>query len=193
MSDSTQGFIVLGAARTKVQRWLGSRQLPAFLAAGPGKALRLWPAIEGEAAEEAATALSRELPKSRVLVFSTGEDSLRVSVHVEGTCQTREEVALRLRTAKQLSQAHAALQRVSTALDFKGHRPTLLRDGDSRPGFFALAGVKVDDLATLSHARLTEARQHPEAPDAARFQDFTFVDAQGKSHSFLPGTPGQES
>ena len=193
MSDLAQGFIVLGAARTKVQRWLGSRQLPAFLAAGPGKALRLWPRVEGEAAEEAANALSGELPKSRVFVFSIGQDSLRVSVHVDGTCQTREEVALRMRTAKQLSQAHAALQRVSTALDFKGHRPTLLRDGDSRPGFLALAGVKEDDLASLSHARLTEARQHPDAPDAARFQDFTFVDAQGKAHPFFAGTPGPES
>jgi hypothetical protein len=193
MSDSAQGFIVLGAARTKVQRWLGSRQLPAFLATGPGKALRLWPRVEGEAAEEAANALSGELPKSRVFVFSIGQDSLRVSVHVDGSCQTREEVALRMRTAKQLSQAHAALQRVSTALDFKGHRPTLLRDGDSRPGFLALAGVKEDDLASLSHARLTEARQHPDAPDAARFQDFTFVDEQGKAHPFFAGTPGPES
>lgn len=184
MSDSAQGFIVLGAARTKVQRWLGSRGLPAFLAAGPGKALRLWPDVQGEAAEEAASALSRELPKSRVLVFSIGEESLRVSVHVDGTCQTREEVALRMRTAKQLAHAHAALQRVSTALDYKGHRPTLLRDGDSRPGFLALAGVKEDDLASLSHARLAEARQHPEAPDAARFQDFLFVDARGMAQAF---------
>ena len=193
MSDSTQGFIVLGAARTKVQRWLGSRRLPAFLATGPGKALWLWPHLEGEAAEEAASALSRELPRSRVFVLSTSEDTLRVSVHVDGTCQSREEVALRMRTAKQLAQAHAALQRVSTALDFKGHRPTLLRDGDSRPGFLALAGVKEADLASLSHARLAEARQHPDAPDAARFQDFTFVDEQGKAHPFFAGTPGQES
>ncbi|HEX8435833.1 hypothetical protein [Archangium sp.] len=193
MSDSAQGFIVLGAARTKVQRWLGSRQLSAFLAAGPGKALRLWPHAEGEAAEEAATALSRELPKSRVLVFSLTEDSLRVSAHADGSCQSREEVALRLRTAKQLSQAHAALQRVSTALDFKGHRPTLLRDGDSRPGFLALAGVKEEDIASLSHARLVEARQHPDAPDAARFQDFSYIDAQGKAHAFFPGAPAQES
>ncbi|PTL79287.1 hypothetical protein [Vitiosangium sp. GDMCC 1.1324] len=193
MSDSAQGFIVLGAARTKVQRWLGSRRLPAFLAAGPGKALRLWPHVEGEAAGEAADALSRELPKSRVLVFSTRQDTLWVSVHVDGTCQTREEVALRMRTAKQLAQAHAALQRVSTAIDFKGHRPTLLRDGESRPGFLALAGAKEDDIATLSYARLVEARQHPEAPDAVRLQDFSFVDEQGKAHPFFPGTPGQES
>jgi hypothetical protein len=184
MSDCAQGFVVLGAARTQVQRWLGSRGLPAFLAAGPGKALRLWPDAQGEAAEEAASALSRELPRSRVLVFSLGEDSLRVSVHVEGACQTREEVALRMRTAKQLSHAHAALQRVSTALDYKGHRPTLLRDGDSHPGFLALVGVKEEDLASLSHARLAEARQHPDAPDAARFQDFLFVDARGKAHAF---------
>ncbi|MCY1075501.1 hypothetical protein [Archangium lansingense] len=193
MSDTAQGFIVLGAVRTKVQRWLGSRQLPAFLTAGPGKALRLWPRVEGEAAEEAATALSGELPKSRVFVFSISQDSLRVSVHVDGICQTREEVALRMRTAKQLSQAHAALQRVSTALDFKGHRPTLLRDGDSRPGFLALAGVKEDDLSSLSHAQLAEARQHPDAPEASRFQDFTFVDEQGKAHPFFAGTPGPES
>jgi hypothetical protein len=193
MSDSVQGFIVLGAARTKVQRWLGSRRLPAFLAAGPGKALRLWPSVEGEAAEEAANALSRELPKSRVLVFSSGEDSLRFSVHVEGTCQAREEVAPRMRTAKQLSHAHAALQRVSTALDFKGHRPTLLRDGDSRPVFLSLVGVKEDDIVSLSHARLSEARQHPEAPDAARFQDFIFLDEQGKLHAFFPDAPRQES
>ncbi|MGZ3461488.1 MAG: hypothetical protein ACXU86_23600 [Archangium sp.] len=193
MSDSAQGFIVLGAARTKVQRWLGARRLPAFLAAGPGKALRLWPLVEGDAAGEAATALSREFPKSRVFVFSTSEDSLRVSVHVDGACQTREEVALRMRTAKQLSHAHAALQRVSAALDFKGHRPTLLRDGDSRPGFLALASVKEDDLASLSPARLAEARQHPDALDAARFQDFTFVDEQGKAHPFFPATSDEES
>jgi hypothetical protein len=193
MSDSAQGFIVLGAARTKVQRWLGSRPLPAFLAAGPGKALRLWPRAEGEAAEAAATALSGELPKSRVVVFFIGQDSLRISVHVDGTSQTREEVALRMRTAKQLSQAHAALQRVSTALDFKGHRPTLLRDGDSLPGFLALAGVKQDDLSSLSHARLAEARLHPEAPDAARFQDFTYVDEQGKAHPFFASAPGPET
>jgi len=193
MSDFAQGFIVLGAARTKVQRWLGSRQLPAFLAAGPGKALRLWPRAEGEAAEEAASALSGELPKSRIFVFSIGQDSLRVSVHADGSCQTREEVALRMRTAKQLSQAHAALQRVSTALDFKGHRPTLLRDGDSRPGFLALAGVKEEDLFSLSHVRLAEARQHPDAPDAARFQDFTFVDERGKAHPFFSAPPGPES
>jgi hypothetical protein len=193
MSDSAQGFIVLGAARTKVQRWLGSRRLPAFLAAGPGKALRLWPQLEGEAAEEAANALSRELPKSRVLVFSSGPDSLRVSVHVDGGCPARDEVALRMRTAKQLSQAHAALQRVSTALDFKGHRPTLLRDGDSRPGFLALAGVKEEDIAGLSHARLAEARQHPEAPDASRLQDFSFVDEQGKASPFFAGHPGPEA
>jgi hypothetical protein len=187
MSDFAQGFIVLGAARTKVQRWLGARGLPAFLAAGPGKALRLWPGVDGEAAEEAASALSREHPKSRVLVFSTGEDSLRLTVHVEGACQTREEVALRLRTAKQLAQAHAALQRVSTALDFKGHRPTLLRDGDSRPVFLALAGVGEEAIASLTHAKLTEARQHPETPDAARFQELSFVDAQGKAHPFFAG------
>jgi hypothetical protein len=193
MSDSAQGFIVLGAARTKVQKWLGSRGLPAFLAAGPGKALRLWPDLQGEAAEEAANALSRELPKSRVLVFSTSEDSLRVRVHVDGALQTREEVALRMRTAKQLAQAHAALQRVSTALDFKGHRPTLLRDGDSRPVFLELAGVREDDISALSHARLSEARQHPEAPEAARFQDFSFVDAKGKVHAFFTGTSGQEA
>ncbi len=137
MSDSAQGFIVLGAARTKVQRWLGSRQLSAFLAAGPGKALRLWPHVEGEAAEEAATALSRELPKSRVLVFSI--------------------------------------------------------TGDSRPGFLALVGVKEEDIASLSHARLVEARQHPEAADAARFQDFSYIDAQGKAHAFFPGAPAQEA
>ncbi|QRN95032.1 hypothetical protein JRI60_39005 [Archangium violaceum] len=193
MSDSTQGFVVLGAARTKVQRWLGSRRLTAFLAAGPGKALRLWPSVQGEAAEDAANALSRELPKSRVLVFSSGEDSLRFSVHVDGACQAREEVAPRMRTAKQLSHAHAALQRVSTALDFKGHRPTLLRDGDSRPVFLALAGVKEDDIASLSHASLSEARQHPESPDAARFQDFSFQDEQGKLHAFFPDAPRQES
>ncbi|WNG39165.1 hypothetical protein F0U61_39985 [Archangium violaceum] len=193
MSDSAQGFIVLGAARTKVQRSLGSRRLSAFLASGPGKALRLWPQVEGEAAEEAATALSRELPGSRVLVFSTGEDTLKVGAHVDGACQTREEVALRMRTAKQLAQAHAALQRVSTALDFKGHRPTLLRDGESRPGFLALAGVKEDDIASLSYARLAEARQHPGAPDAARFQGFFFVDEQGKAHPFFSSDSGQES
>jgi hypothetical protein len=192
MNDSAQGFIVLGAARTKVQKWLGARGLPAFLAAGPGKALRLWPDVQGEAAEELANALSGELPKSRVFVFSISEDSLRVSVHVEGALQTREEVALRMRTAKQLSQAHAALQRVSTALDFKGHRPTLLRDGDSRPGFLALAGAREDDVAALSHASLSEARQHPEAPDAARFQDFSFVDAKGKAQAFFPGTSDQK-
>ena len=193
MSDSAQGFIVLGAARTKVQKWLGSRGLPAFLAAGPGKALRLWPDLQGEAAEEAANALSRELPKSRVFVFSTTEDSLRVSVHVDGALQTREEVALRMRTAKQLSQAHAALQRVSTALDFKGHRPTLLRDGDSRPVFLELAGVREDDISALSHSRLSEARQHPDGPEAARFRDFSVVDAKGKTHAFFTGTPGQEA
>ena len=193
MSDSAQGFIVLGAARTKVQKWLGSRGLAAFLAAGPGKALRLWPDLQGEAAEEAANALSRELPKSRVLVFSTTEDSLRVSVHVDGALETREEVALRMRTAKQLAQAHAALQRVSTALDFKGHRPTLLRDGDSRPVFLELAGVREEDIASLSHAKLSEARQQPGAPDAARFQDFTVVDAKGKAHAFFTDTSGQEA
>ncbi|WP_309891144.1 hypothetical protein [Archangium sp.] len=193
MSDSAQGFIVLGVARTKVQKWLGSRGLPAFLAAGPGKALRLWPDLQGEAAEEAANALSRELPKSRVLVFSTTEDSLRVSVHVDGALQTREEVALRMRTAKQLAQAHAALQRVSTALDFKGHRPTLLRDGDSRPVFLELAGVREEDIASLSHAKLSEARQQSEAPDVVRFQDFTAVDAKGKAHAFFTDTSGQEA
>lgn len=193
MSDSAQGFIVLGAARTKVQKWLGTRGLPAFLAAGPGKALRLWPDLQGEAAEEAANALSRELPKSRVFVFSTSEDSLRVSVHVDGALQTREEVALRMRTAKQLAQAHAALQRVSTALDFKGHRPTLLRDGDSRPVFLELAGVSEDAITSLSHARLSEARQHPGASDATRFQDFLFVDAKGKAQAFFPSTSGQEA
>jgi len=193
MSDSAQGFIVLGAARTKVQKWLGSRGLAAFLAAGPGKALRLWPDLQGEAAEEAANALSRELPKSRVLVFSTTEDSLRVSVHVDGALETREEVALRMRTAKQLAQAHAALQRVSTALDFKGHRPTLLRDGDSRPVFLELAGIREEDIASLSHAKLSEARQQPDAPDAARFQDFSVVDAKGKAHAFFTDTSGQEA
>jgi hypothetical protein len=190
MSDSAQGFIVLGAARTKVQKWLGSRGLAAFLAAGPGKALRLWPDLQGEGAEEAANALTRELPKSRVLVFSTTEDSLRVSVHVDGALQTREEVALRMRTAKQLAQAHAALQRVSTALDFKGHRPTLLRDGDSRPVFLELAGIREEDIASLSHAKLSEARQQPDAPDAARLQDFTVVDAKGKAHAFFTDTSG---
>ncbi|HZH76173.1 MAG TPA: hypothetical protein VEY88_09075 [Archangium sp.] len=193
MSDSAQGFIVLGAARTKVQKWLGSRGLAAFLAAGPGKALRLWPDLQGEAAEEAANALSRELPKSRVLVFSTTEDSLRVSVHVDGALQTREEVALRMRTAKQLAQAHAALQRVSTALDFKGHRPTLLRDGDSRPVFLELAGIREEDIASLSHAKLSEARQQPDAPDVVRFQDFAVVDAKGKAHAFFIDTSGQEA
>jgi hypothetical protein len=193
MSDSAQGFIVLGAARTKVQKWLGSRGLPAFLAAGPGKAVRLWADLQGEAAEEAANALTRELPKSRVFLFSTTEDSLRVSVHVDGALQTREEVALRMRTAKQLAQAHAALQRVSTALDFKGHRPTLLRDGDSRPVFLELAGVREEDIASLSHTKLSETRQKPGAPDAARFQDFTAVDAKGKAHAFFTDTSGQEA
>jgi len=82
---------------------------------------------------------------------------------------------------------------VSTALDFKGHLPTLLRDGDSRPVFLELAGVREDDISALSHARLSEARQHPDSPDAARFQDFSFVDAKGKAHAFFTSSSGQEA
>ncbi|XXF79626.1 hypothetical protein P2318_07680 [Myxococcaceae bacterium GXIMD 01537] len=185
MSDFAQGYIVQGAARTKVQKWLASRRLPAFLTAGPGKVLRVWPRVEGADAEEAATALTADLPKSRVLVFSTSEAGLRVSVHGDGKCLAREEVALRLKTAKLLSQAHAALQRVAEALDYPGRLPALLRDGASRPVFLSLVAVKDEDVALLHHRLLADARPRPDAPDAARYQDFAFVDEAGKAHAFF--------
>jgi hypothetical protein len=185
MSDFAQGFIVLGAARTKLQKWLGARRLPAFLAPGPGKALRVWPRAEGPEAEEVATALCAELPRSRVLLYATSDDGLRVSVHTGGRCDTREQVALRLKTAKMLSQAHAALQRVGGFLDYPGRLPSLLRDGPSRPVFLQLAGVKDEDVALLHHRLLADARLRPEAPDAARFQDFVYVDEGGKAHPFF--------
>jgi hypothetical protein len=185
MSDFAQGFIVLGAARTKLQKWLGSRRLPAFLAPGPGKVLRVWPRAEGAEAEEVATALSAELPKSRVLLYATSDEGLRVSVHTGGRCETREQVALRLKTAKMLSQAHAALQRVGGFLDYPGRLPSLLRDGPSRPVFLSLAGVKDEDVALLHHQWLADARLRPDAPDAARLQDFLYVDEAGKAHAFF--------
>lgn len=198
MSDFAQGFIVLGAARTKLQKWLGSRGLPAFIATGPGKVLRVWPRAEGPEAEEVASALCAELPKSRVLFYATSDDGLRVSVHAGGRCETREQVALRLKTAKMLSQAHAALQRVGGFLDYPGRLPSLLRDGPSRPVFLSLAGVKDEDVALLHHRLLADARLRPEAPDAARFQDFVYVDGAGKAHPFFEAgakgaTPGAAS
>lgn len=185
MSDFAQGFIVLGATRTQVQKWLKGRGLAAFVAKGPGKALRMWPRTEGPEAEEAASALSFELPKGRVLLYATSDDGLRVSVHVGGVELAREQVSLRLKTAKMLSQAHAALQRVAAALDFSGRLPSLLRDGPSRPTFLALAGVKDEDVALLHHRLLSDARLLPDAPEASRFGDFSYVDENGKAHPFF--------
>ena len=195
MSDFAQGFIVLGVARTKLQKWLGSRRQPAFLATGPGKVLRVWPRAEGPEAEEVATALSGEFPKSRVLRYATSDDGLSVSVHTGGKCDTREQVALRLKTAKMLSQAHAALQRVGGFLDYPGRLPSLLRDGPSRPVFLSLAGVKDEDVAPLHHRLLADVSLRPDAPDAERFYDFLYVDEAGKAHPFFDAgavgaTPG---
>lgn len=192
MSDFAQGFIVLGATRTHVRKWLKQWKLPAFVAKGPGKALRVWPRVEGTEAEAAASGLSSELPAGRVLFYATRDDGLHVSVHVGGVALAREEVALRLKTAKMLSQAHAALQRVAAALDFSGRLPSLLRDGPSRPTFLALVGVKDEDVALLHYGLLAEARLHPEAPEASRFEDFTFSDGEKTGQPFFDAKAAEQ-
>ena len=180
MSDFAHGLLVLGATRTALQKSLKARGQAAFLGAGPGKVLRLWP--EADDARALADSLSAELPGSRVLRYATGEDALQVSVHVGGQPAAEAEVALRLRTAKQLAQAHAALQRVAAALDFSGRLPALLRDGMSRPTFLALAGVRDADVALLHFSLLQGLRSHPE--EAGRHAALRFLAASGKAEPF---------
>ena len=186
MSDKAQGFLVSGATRAQVQKWLGQRRQEAFLAPGPGRGpLRLWLQARWEEAQGVAQALTAELPDTRVLGFSTSKDVLHVAVYAEGTCRASEEVALRLRTAKQLSSAHAALQRVAAAVAYEGHMPTLLRDESSRPGFLALVGAAEEGMADLDAARLAQARQHPEDAAASRFKDFFAVEEDGRARPFF--------
>ncbi|HET9450251.1 MAG TPA: hypothetical protein VFO83_05190 [Aggregicoccus sp.] len=180
MSDFAHGLLVLGATRTALQKSLKARGQAAFLAAGPGKVLRLWP--DTADSRPLADSLSAELPGSRVVRYATGEEGLQVSVHLGGAAAADVEVALRLRTAKQLSQAHAALQRVAAALDFSGRLPALLRDGMSRPTFLALAGVRDADVALLHFSLLQGLRSHPE--EAARHASLRFLDAAGKAGAF---------
>jgi hypothetical protein len=190
MSDFAHGLLVLGATRTALQKSLKARGQAAFLAAGPGKVLRLWPDTADSRA--LADSLSAELPGSRVLRYATGEDALQVSVHLAGTPAAEAEVALRLRTAKQLSQAHAALQRVAAVLDFAGRLPALLRDGPSRPTFLAIAGGRDADVALLHFSLLQGLRSHPEA--AGQHAALRFLGANGKAEPFAregaPASPG---
>ncbi|MBF5043891.1 hypothetical protein FGE12_15935 [Aggregicoccus sp. 17bor-14] len=187
MSDFAHGLLVLGATRAALQKALAARGLSAFLAAGPGKVLRLWP----DTAEPGplADSLSAELPGSRILRHATGEDGLEVSVHVGGTRAAEAQVALRLKTAKQLSQAHAALQRVAAALDYPGRLPTLLRDGPSRPTFLALVGVKDQDVALLHFGLLQSLRGEP--AEAERLSALRFLPARGKAEPFARAGAGE--
>jgi hypothetical protein len=185
MSERAEGFIVLGATRAQVQRWLAEQRLAAFLATGPGKALRVWPRAKAQAAEAAAGALTGALEGSRVLVWSVGKEEARLAVYAQGECLVSGEVALRLRTAKQLSHAHAALQRVSAAVESKHRAPPLLRDEASLPSFLALVGAAEEDVAGLHYAGLAEARRQPEAPGAERFHKWVHVDEAGQVSPFL--------
>lgn len=182
MSERAEGFIVLGATRAQVQRWVAGQGLAAFLATGPGKALRVWPSAEAEAA---AGELTRALEGSRVLLWSVGKEQARLAVYGQGECLASGEVALRLRTAKQLSHAHAALQRVSAAVESKHRAPPLLRDEASLPSFLALVGATEEDVAGLHYAGLAKARRHPEAPGAERFHKWVHVDEAGQVSPFL--------
>lgn len=180
MSERAEGFIILGATRAQVQRWLAGQRLACFLTTGPGKALRVWPRAEAEAV---AGALTGALEGSRVLLWSVGREQARLAVYAQGECVASAEVALRLRTAKQLSHAHAALQRVTAAVESRHRVPPLLRDEASLPSFLALVGAAEEDVAGLHYAALAKARRQPEAPE--RFHTWVHVDEAGQVSPFL--------